>query len=207
MVRRLSNKGAPVKKSSLLFMSCFALATAAWAQSELCWNSGIINRPIQWVEASLLVMPSGRYGIWKSFARSDFSSMKIPSGQVPYRNDNLDAKEACKASPATELCRQAQGSSDLGKPKIHPAGIHRVCPYQTAGSLNLFFPTREFYELLPWVEYETAVTTTRYDVDGREFCPWNFALLPNRLSFSVTPINRAPNQFHCFHWPSRAALI
>ncbi len=108
--------------------------------------------------------------------------MKILSGQVSrYRNDNPDAKEALPKVRQLIFEGKYKEAQDLVNQKFISRNSQGM-PYQTAGNLNLSFPGHEnFTNYYRELNIETAVTTTRYDVDGVTYKREVFASFPDQV--------------------------
>jgi alpha-L-fucosidase 2 len=126
------------------------------------------NKPArQWVEA--LPISNGRLGAMvfgnPSKEEIQLNENTIWAGQ-PCRNDNPDAKEALPKVRQLIFDGKYKEAQDLVNQKFISRNSQGM-PYQTAGNLNLLFSGHEkFTNYYRELNIETAVTTSRYDVDG-----------------------------------------
>ena len=150
------------------------------------------NQPAkQWVEA--LPIGNGRLGAMvfgdPSKEEIQLNENTVWGGQ-PNRNDNPDAKEALPEVRKLIFEGKYKEAQDLVNQKFI-SRISQGMPYQTVGNLNLSFPGHEnFTNYYRELNIETAVTSTRYDVDGVTYQREAFASFPIRLLFlELLPTN------------------
>ena len=164
-----------------LYWIVFVITTSCFAQH----NSSLklwYNQPAkQWVEA--LPIGNGRLGAMV---------FGIPPGEIiqlnentiwggqPHRNDNPDAKEALPLVRELIFQSKYKEAQDLVNQKFISRNSHGM-PYQTAGNLNLYFPGHEnFTNYYRELNLATAVTTTKYIVDGVTYNREIFASFPDQ---------------------------
>lgn len=141
------------------------------------------NQPAkQWVEA--MPIGNGRLGamIFGNPSKEviQLNENTIWGGQ-PYRNDNPDAKEALPKVRQLIFDGKYKEAQDLVNQKIISRNSQGM-PYQTAGNLNLEFPGHDNYtNYYRELNIETAVTTTRYDIDGVTYKEEAFSSFPDQV--------------------------
>jgi alpha-L-fucosidase 2 len=136
----------------------------------------------QWVEA--LPIGNGRLGamVFGNPSREEIqlNENTIWAGQ-PYRNDNPDAKEALPKVRQLIFEGKYKEAQDLVNQKFISRNSQGM-PYQTAGSLILSFPGHEnFTNYYRELNIETAVSTTRYEINGVTYKREVFASSPNQI--------------------------
>ncbi len=169
-------------KKILIVIFCLLFGPNLFAQSNIL-NKLWYNQPAkQWVEA--LPIGNGRLG---AMVHGDPNKEKIQlnentiwAGQ-PYRNDNPDAREALPKVRQLIFEGKYREAQDLVNQKFISRNSHGM-PYQTAGNLDLSFPGHEnFTNYYRELNIETAVTSTRYDVDGVTYKRTVFASFPDQV--------------------------
>ncbi|MEJ2545681.1 MAG: glycoside hydrolase family 95 protein, partial [Calditrichaceae bacterium] len=141
------------------------------------------NQPAkQWVEA--LPVGNGRLGAMV-FGNPFKEKIQLNENTVwagqPYRNDNPDAKEALPKVRQLIFDGKYKEAQDLVNQKFISRNSQGM-PYQTVGNLNLIFPGHEkFINYYRELNLETAVTITRYDVDGVTYKRETFASFPDQV--------------------------
>lgn len=141
------------------------------------------NQPAKkWVEA--LPIGNGRLGAMvfgnPSEEKIQFNEITVWAGQ-PNRNDNPDAKEALPKVRQLIFEGKYKEAQDLVNEKFITKISHGM-PYQTAGNLNLSFPGNEdFKNYYRELNIETAVTTTRFEVDGVTYKREVFTSFPDQV--------------------------
>jgi alpha-L-fucosidase 2 len=141
------------------------------------------NQPAkQWVEA--LPIGNGRLGAMvfgnPSKEVVQLNENTIWGGQ-PCRNDNPEAKEALPKVRQLIFEGKYKEAQDLVNQKIISRNSQGM-PYQTAGSLNLVFPGHDNYtNYYRELNIETAVTSTRYDIDGVTYKHEVFSSYPDQV--------------------------
>ena len=141
------------------------------------------NQPAQqWVEA--LPIGNGRLGAMvfgnPSKENIQLNELTIWAGQ-PYRNDNPDAREALPKVRQLIFEGKYKEAQDLVNQKFISRNSQGM-PYQTAGNLTLVFPGHEnFTNYYRELNIETAVATTRYEVDGVSYKHEVFASFPDQV--------------------------
>jgi alpha-L-fucosidase 2 len=136
----------------------------------------------QWVEA--LPVGNGRLGAMvfgnPSNEKIQLNENTIWAGQ-PYHNENPDAREALPEVRQLIFEGKYKEAQDLVNQKFISRNSQGM-PYQTAGYLNILFPGHEnFTNYYRELNIETAVTTTRYDVDGVTYKREVFASFPDQV--------------------------
>jgi len=136
----------------------------------------------QWVEA--LPIGNGRLGgmVFGNPAKEEIqlNENTIWAGQ-PHRNDNPDAKEALPEVRQLIFTGKYQEAQDLANRKFISRNSQGM-PYQTAGNLTLSFPGHaNFTNYYRELNIETAVTLTRYDIDGVTYQREVFASYPDQV--------------------------
>jgi len=165
---------------SFLFCLLFKLNVQAQSSSLLkLWY----NQPAkQWVEA--LPVGNGRLGamVFGNPSREEIqlNENTVWAGQ-PYRNDNSDAKEALPKVRRLIFAGKYKEAQDLVNEKFISRNSQGM-PYQTVGNLILSFPGHEnFTNYYRESNIATAVTATRYDVDGVTYKREVFASFPDQV--------------------------
>jgi len=135
----------------------------------------------QWIEA--LPIGNGRLGAMvfgnPSKEVVQLNENTIWGGQ-PYRNDNPEAKEALPKVRQLIFKGKYKEAQDLVNQKFISRNSQGM-PYQTAGSLNLIFPGHDNYtNYYRELNIETAVTSTRYDMDGVTYNREVFSSFPDQ---------------------------
>ena len=148
----------------------------------------------QWVEA--LPIGNGRLGAMvfgnPSQEEIQLNENTIWAGQ-PYRNDNPDAKEALPNVRKLIFEGKYKEAQDLVNQKFISRNSQGM-PYQTAGSLNLSFPGHEnFKNYYRELNIETAVTTTRYEVEEVTYKREVFASSPDQVIVMRITANKPGN--------------
>jgi alpha-L-fucosidase 2 len=136
----------------------------------------------QWVEA--LPLGNGRLGAMvfgnPSKEIIQLNEYTIWAGQ-PYRNDNPEAKDALPKVRQLIFEGKYVEAQDLVNKKIISRNSQGM-PYQTAGNLHLVFPGHEnFTNYYRELNIETAVSTTRYEVDGVVYERVAFSSFPDQV--------------------------
>jgi len=136
----------------------------------------------RWVEA--LPIGNGRLGamVFGNTAEEEIqlNENTIWAGQ-PHRNDNPDARAALPIVRQLIFAGKYKEAQELVNQKFISRNSHGM-PYQTAGSLYLWFPGHEnFTNYYRELNIETAVTSTRYDVDGVIYQRQVFASFPEQV--------------------------
>lgn len=147
------------------------------------------NHPAdKWVEA--LPIGNGRLGAMV-FGNPSKEVIQLNENTVwagqPNRNDNPDAKEALPEVRKLIFKGKYKEAQDLVNQKFI-SKISQGMPYQTVGNLDLSFPGHEnFTNYYRELNIETAITSTRYDVDGVTFKSEVFASYPDQvIIFRIT---------------------
>ncbi len=180
------------------FLILINLILIFWGCSENSKkNSEHTNNPMKlwyqepaqiWVEA--LPIGNGRLGAMvfgnPSKEEIQLNENTIWAGQ-PHRNDNPDAKEALPKVRHLIFDSKYKEAQDLVNQKFISRNSQGM-PYQTAGNLNLLFPGHEkFSNYYRELNIETAVATTRYDVDGVTYKYEVFSSFPDQvIIFRIT---------------------
>jgi alpha-L-fucosidase 2 len=136
----------------------------------------------QWVEA--LPVGNGRLGAMvfgnPSIEKIQLNENTVWAGQ-PYRNDNPDAREALPKVRQLIFEGKYNEAQDLVNRKFISRNSHGM-PYQTVGNLGLSFPGHEnFTNYYRELNIETAVTSTRYEVDGVTYQREVFSSFPDQV--------------------------
>ena len=136
----------------------------------------------QWVEA--LPIGNGRLGamVYGNPSREiiQLNESSVWGGQ-PYRNDNPSAKEALPKVRQLIFEGKYKEAQDLVNKKFISRNSQGM-PYQTVGNLYLLFPGHEnFTNYYRELNIETAVTSTRYDVDGVTYTREVFSSFPDQV--------------------------
>ncbi|HQH55512.1 MAG TPA: glycoside hydrolase family 95 protein [Candidatus Marinimicrobia bacterium] len=154
-------------------------------------NSDSANNPMklwyqqpakQWVEA--LPIGNGRLGAMvfgdPRLEEIQLNENTIWGGQ-PHRNDNPEAKEALPKIRQLIFNGKYKEAQELADQKFISKNSQGM-PYQTAGSLYLSFPEhKNFTNYYRELNIETAVVTTRYEVDGVTYKREVFASFPDQV--------------------------
>ncbi|MEJ2507723.1 MAG: glycoside hydrolase family 95 protein, partial [Ignavibacteriaceae bacterium] len=102
-------------------------------------------------------------------------------GGQPNRNDNPDAKDALPEVRKLIFEGKYKEAQDLVNQKFI-SRISQGMPYQTDGNLEIKFAGHEnFKNYYRELNIETAVTSTRYDVDGITYYYEAFASFPDQV--------------------------
>jgi alpha-L-fucosidase 2 len=168
-------------KSKILFLG-FLLLVSLKAQNETDLKLWYNQPAKKWVEA--LPVGNGRLGamVYGIPAKEEIqlNENTIWGGQ-PYRNDNKDAKEALPKVRELIFFGKYKEAQDLVNNKIISKNSQGM-PYQTAGSLLLSFPEHEnFTNYYRELNLQTAIATTKYDVDGVTFKREVFSSFPDQV--------------------------
>ena len=152
------------------------------AQDETLLKLWYTQPATKWVEA--LPVGNGRLGAMvygnPSHEEIQLNENTIWAGQ-PYHNDNPDAKEALPIVRQLIFDGKYDEAQDLVNKKFISRNSQGM-PYQTAGSLYLRSPGSEhFTQYYRELNLETAVTTTRYVVDGVTYTREVFASHPDQV--------------------------
>jgi len=136
----------------------------------------------QWVEA--LPIGNGRLGamVFGNPAKEEIqlNENTVWAGQ-PHRNDNPDAREALPEVRQLIFTGKYKEAQDLVNRKFISRNSQGM-PYQTVGNLFLSFPGHEnFTNYYRELNLETAITTTRYDVEGVTYKREVFASFPDQV--------------------------
>lgn len=153
-----------------------------YAQSDTMLKLWYSQPAKLWVEA--LPIGNGRLGamVYGIPAKEDIQLNEITvwAGQ-PNRNDNLAAKEALPKVRQLIFDGKYKEAQDLVNQKFINKNSQGM-PYQTVGNLSLLFPGHEnFTNYYRELNIETAVTTTRYDVDGVTYKREVYASFPDQV--------------------------
>lgn len=135
-----------------------------------------------WEEA--LPLGNGRLGamVYGIPAREEIQLNEgtLWAGQ-PYRNENPGALEALPVVRQMLFDGKYKEAQDLVNQKMISKRSHGM-PFETAGSLFLDFPGHEtFTKFYRDLNLETAMTTTRYEVNGVEFKREVFSSFPDQI--------------------------
>lgn len=169
---------------SLLFLFSFFLLFELNVQAQI--NSLLrlwYNQPAkQWVEA--LPVGNGRLGAMvfgnPSQERIQLNENTVWAGQ-PHRNDNPDAKKALPKIRQMIFASEYKEAQDMVNEKFISRNSQGM-PYQTVGNLDLSFPGHEnFTNYYRELNIETAVTSSRYEVDGVIYKREVFASFPDQV--------------------------
>ncbi|MBN1406993.1 MAG: glycoside hydrolase family 95 protein [Calditrichaceae bacterium] len=169
-------------KIILIFTSC-VLSVLNLSAGENAFLKLWYNQPAkQWVEA--LPVGNGRLGAMvfgnPSKEQIQLNENTVWAGQ-PNRNDNPHAKEALPKVRQLIFDGRYKEAQDIVNDKFISKNSQGM-PYQTIGNLNLVFPGHEkFINYYRELDIETAVTTTRYDVDGVTYQREIFASFPDQV--------------------------
>ncbi|SFF70257.1 alpha-L-fucosidase 2 [Salegentibacter agarivorans] len=141
------------------------------------------NEPAEkWVEA--LPVGNGRLGAMV-YGDPQEEVIQLNENTVwaggPNRNDNPEAKEYLPEVQKLLFDGKSAEAQELVNEHFISKTSHGM-PYQTAGNLNLSFPSHQNYtEYYRELDLETAVTTTRYKVEGVGFETKVFASHPDQV--------------------------
>ena len=169
-------------KKFLLLLFCLTVQLYLRAQSNTMLKLWYNQPAKQWVEA--LPIGNGRLGAMifgnPSKEKIQLNENTIWAGQ-PYRNDNPEAKEALPKVRKLIFEGKYKEAQDLVNQKFISLNSQGM-PYQTAGNLNLFFPGHENYtNYYRELNLESAITTTKYDVDEVTYKCEVFASFPDQV--------------------------
>ena len=169
-------------RKSILFISFILCALNLQAQSHTLLKQWYNQPAKKWVEA--LPVGNGRLGamVFGDPAQEtiQLNENTIWAGQ-PYRNDNPDAKEALPQVRQLIFAGKYDEAQNLVNRKFISRNSQGM-PYQTAGNLYLSFPGHEnFTNYYRELNLETAVTTTRYDINGVTYKREVFASFPDQV--------------------------
>ena len=173
------------------FIFCLLVEPNLLAQSNTLLRLWYDQPAKQWIEA--LPIGNGRLGamVFGNPAKEEIqlNENTIWAGQ-PHRNDNPDAREALPQVRQLIFAGKYKEAQDLTNQKFISKTSHGM-PYQTAGSLVLSFPEHENYaNYYRELNIETAVTVTRYDVEGVTYKREVFASFPDQsIIFRMTASN------------------
>jgi len=165
---------------SFIFYLLFKTNVQAQSSSLLkLWYNQPAN---QWIEA--MPIGNGRLGamVFGNPLKEEIqlNENTVWAGQ-PYRNDNPDAKEALPKVRQLIFEGKYKEAQDLVNQKFISRNSQGM-PYQTVGNLSLLFPGHEnFTNYYRELNIETAVATTRYDVDGVTYKREVFASFPDQV--------------------------
>ncbi len=168
-------------KCKILLLSLLWLISLK-AQSETDLKLWYEQPAKKWVEA--LPVGNGRLGamVYGDPLKEEIqlNENTIWAGQ-PYRNDNLDAKEALPKVRELIFAGKYKEAQDLVNKKFISRNSQGM-PYQTAGSLLLSFPGHEsFTNYYRELNLETAIATSKYDVDGVTYKQEVFSSYPDQV--------------------------
>src|SRR3990172_9303150 len=171
-----------VKIKLVLFTFSLLSVMSTYAQSNTLLKLWYKQPAKQWVEA--LPIGNGRLGamVFGNPAQEEIqlNENTVWAGQ-PHRNDNPDAKEALPKVRQLIFDGKYKEAQDLVNQKFISKISHGM-PYQTVGNLNLSFPAHEnFTNYYRELNIETAVTSTRYEVDGVTYQRQVFASFPEQV--------------------------
>ncbi|MDD5231264.1 MAG: glycoside hydrolase family 95 protein, partial [Candidatus Marinimicrobia bacterium] len=152
------------------------------AQSNTLWKLWYDQPASQWVEA--LPIGNGRLGgmVFGNPAKEEIqlNENTVWAGQ-PHRNDNPEARNALPEVRQLIFAGKYKEAQELVDRKFISRNSQGM-PYQTAGSLYLEFQGHEnFTNYYRKLNLETAVTLTRYDVDGVTYQREVFASFPDQI--------------------------
>jgi alpha-L-fucosidase 2 len=165
-----------------LLITCLFLGQNLYAQSSAMLKLWYNKPAKQWVEA--LPIGNGRLGamVFGNPYKEDIqlNENTIWAGQ-PNRNDNPDAKAALPEVRQLVFAGKYKEAQDLVNQKFISRNSQGM-PYQTAGDLHLLFPGHENYtNFYRELNIETAVATTRYEVDGVTYTREVFSSFPDQV--------------------------
>jgi alpha-L-fucosidase 2 len=175
-------------KNILFFIFCLLFERNLPAQSNTLLKLWYDQPAKQWVEA--LPIGNGRLGAMV-FGNPSQEEIQLNENMVwagqPHRNDNPNAKEALPKVRQLIYDGKYKEAQDLVNQKFISRNSQGM-PYQTAGNLNLLFPGHEkFINYYRELNIETAVATTRYDVDGVTYKYEVFSSFPDQvIIFRIT---------------------
>ncbi|MCB0632855.1 MAG: glycoside hydrolase N-terminal domain-containing protein [Saprospiraceae bacterium] len=169
-------------KCLLPLLAGLLLHTSLSAQSNTLFKLWYDDPADQWVEA--LPIGNGRLGAMV-FGDPSMEDIQLNENTVwagsPYRNDNPDAREALPEVRRLIFAEKYKEAQDLVNQKFI-SRISQGMPYQTVGDLHLIFPGHEqFTKFYRELNLETAITTTRYEVDGVNYQREVFASAPDQV--------------------------
>lgn len=170
------------------FIFCLLVELNLQAQSNTLLKLWYHQSAKQWVEA--LPIGNGRLGamVFGDPVKEEIqlNENTVWAGQ-PHRNDNPEAREALPQVRQLIFAGKYQEAQDLVNQKFISKTSHGM-PYQTVGNLYLSFPGHEnFTNYHRELNVETAVTTTRYEVDGVTYQREAFASFPDQvIIFRIT---------------------
>ena len=152
------------------------------AQSNTLWKLWYDQPAGQWIEA--LPIGNGRLGAMV-FANPACEKIQLNENTIwagqPHRNDNPDARSALSQVRQLIFAGKYKEAQELVDRKFISRNSQGM-PYQTAGSLFLEFQGHEnFTNYYRKLNLETAVTLTRYDVDGVTYQREVFASFPDQI--------------------------
>ncbi|HLP16911.1 MAG TPA: glycoside hydrolase family 95 protein [Bacteroidota bacterium] len=161
---------------------CAVSVLTVSAQQETLLKLWYAKPATQWVEA--LPVGNGRLGAMvygnPSKETIQLNELTVWAGQ-PNRNDNPDAKEAMPVIRQMIFDGKYKEAQDLVNQKVITRTSHGM-PYQTVGALTLLFPGHEsFTKYYRELNIDSAVATTRYDVDGVTYTRVMFASFPDQV--------------------------
>jgi alpha-L-fucosidase 2 len=168
-----------------LFLFCIlsvVLILNVWAQDNTLLKLWYNQPAKQWVEA--LPIGNGRLGAMV-FGNPSKEVIQLNENTVwggqPYRNDNPEAKEALPKVRKLIFEGKYREAQDLVNQKFISRNSQGM-PYQNAGNLNLSFPGHEnFTNYYRELNIETAVVSTRYDIDGVTYRREVFSSYPDQV--------------------------
>ena len=168
-------------KKFLLLIFSILLNEVLFSQTESLLKLWYNQPARQWVEA--LPIGNGRLGAMvfgnPSKEEIQLNENTVWAGQ-PSRNDNPKAKEALPKVRQLIFTGKYKEAQDLVNRKFISRNSQGM-PYQTVGSLNLLFPGHEnFTNYYRELNIATALTTTRYEVDGVTYKREVFASFPDQ---------------------------
>jgi alpha-L-fucosidase 2 len=169
-------------KKVFIVLFCLLFSLNLVAQSDTLMRLWYNQPARQWVEA--LPIGNGRLGamVFGNPVKEEIqlNENTVWAGQ-PHRNDNPDAKEALPKVRQLIFAGKYKEAQDLVNQKFISRNSQGM-PYQTVGNLFLSFPGHEnFTNYYRELDLETAVTTTRYDVDGVTYKHEVFASFPDQV--------------------------
>jgi alpha-L-fucosidase 2 len=187
----LLSRNNKIKTLRILILSCsLCLLCNPNLQAQ---NSSLLklwyNQPAErWEEA--LPIGNGRLGAMvfggPALEKIQLNENTVWAGQ-PHRNDNLKAKEALPKVRNLIFRGKYKEAQDLVNENFISRNSHGM-PYQTVGNLILSFPGHEnFTNYYRELNLETAVISSRYDVDGVTYKRKVFASFPDQvIIFRIT---------------------
>ncbi|MBN1803713.1 MAG: glycoside hydrolase family 95 protein [Sedimentisphaerales bacterium] len=169
--------------SAMLFSFSFLLFNVnLQAQSSSLLKLWYNQPASRWVEA--IPVGNGRLGAMV-FGNPSKEVIQLNEDTVwagqPYRNDNPDAREALPKVRQLIFEGRYKEAQDIVNQKFISRNSQGM-PYQTTGNLELLFPGHEnFTNYYRELNIETAVTSTRYDIDGVTYKREVFASSPDQV--------------------------